>query len=338
MTTQYRILRFGKSSFIFAISNIEIGAKEHMWEKISVKTSPGEGIENVTAVLLANGITGMEIVDSTERLRDLKSIVSSWDYADENLLVDDGVTNVVFYIAKGDDSEKNLCKIESELEQLGDVEVIRELSDESWQDEWKKHFKPMKIGNVVIVPVWEEYKANKKETVFLLDPGAAFGTGQHESTELCVIALQKFIKKGDLILDIGCGSGILACISSLIGAKKVVACDIDPIGAVNATKRNAELNGISNIEIYAGDALSDLSHKLKTEKYDVVIANIVADVIMELTPFVKGLLKPSGKFIASGIIGERAAEVRAKFRHEGFRIIWKRKINDWFSYVVSKDA
>ena len=166
-----------------------------MWEKISVKTSSGEGVEKVTAVLLRNGITGMEIVDSAERVRDLKSIVGSWDYADESLLIDDDMTYVVFYIAREDSSEEKLCKIKSELKRSCDVEILRELTDDIWQDEWKKHFKPMKIGNVVIVPVWEDYKASSSEIIFTIDPGAAFGTGQHESTKLCVIALQKFINK-----------------------------------------------------------------------------------------------------------------------------------------------
>ena len=310
-----------------------------MWHKISIKTMPGEGVENVTAVLISNGIVGMEVVDSAERVRDIKSIAGTWDYADENLLISDDKAFVVFYVAKEEGCEKLLSKIESELKQHGGTEIDCTNVDESeWQDEWKKHFKPTKIGDVVIVPVWEDYEAKKKDVVFMIDPGAAFGTGQHESTRLCVFAMQEFVKAGDLVLDIGCGSGILSCISSLLGAKKVVACDIDPIGAISATKRNAELNGITNVEVLAGDALSELAQKLSEEKYDVVIANIVADVVIELVPFVKGILNPAGKFISSGIIGERAADVTSKFQDESLNVVWEKVINDWHAFVVNKDA
>ena len=305
-----------------------------MWEKITIKTTSGEGVENVIAILLENGIIGLEIIDGAQRVRDLKSVVSTWDYADENLLISDGSAYVVFYVDKNDDNEKKLSKIESDLNQLGKVKILREDMDEIWLDEWKKHFKPIKIGDVVIVPVWEEYEACDNETVFIIDPGTAFGTGQHESTKLCVMALQEFVKKNDLVLDIGCGSGILSCISSLIGARRVVACDIDAIGAINSTKRNAELNGIANIEAHAGDAMIDLTQKLSEEKYDVIVANIVADVITQLTPFVKKILGPAGKFITSGIIRDSAEEVKKMFEHEGMVIIWEQEINDWFAFVV----
>ena len=310
-----------------------------MWERISIKTTSGEGVENITAILVNNRIVGMEIIDGDERVRDLKSIVGTWDYAEESLLTSDSAAYVVFYVAKEDGSEELLHKIESDLKTIGRVEIDRTCADgNDWQDEWKKHFKLIKVGDVVIVPEWEDYKAKSHEMVFRIDPGAAFGTGQHESTKLCVHAIQEFVKAGDVVLDIGCGSGILACISSLIGAKKVIACDIDPIGAISATKRNALLNGLSNIEVYTGDALSDLSHKLGEEKYDVVITNIVADVVIALAPFVRGILKPSGVFISSGIIGERAADVIAKFQQEGFKIKWSKEVNDWYAFVVTEHA
>ena len=310
-----------------------------MWDKIIVKSATADGIESIAAILINNGIVGMEIVDDDERVKDLKSMVSTWDYADESLLTSKGKAYVVFYVAKEDDSDKLIGKIESELKQIGGVDILREKTDESeWMNEWKKHFKPIKIGKIVIVPDWEAYEAKYNETVFRIDPGAAFGTGQHESTNLCVFALQEFVKVGDTVLDIGCGSGILSCISSLIGAKKVVACDIDPIGAISATKRNAKLNGISNIEVYAGDAALDLAEKLSEEKYDVVVANIVADVVIELTQIVKGFLKPDGRFISSGIIGARAADVKAKFKQEDLKILWQKDINDWHAFVVEKNA
>ena len=310
-----------------------------MWDKIIVESDSREGIENIAAVLVNNGIAGMEIIDSAERLSDLSSIVGSWDYADEHLLIDDNKMCVVFYLAKADGNDKVLGKIESELRMYCGVTILREKTDESkWSNEWKKHFKPIKIGNVVIVPKWEAYKASSDETVFMLDPGAAFGTGQHESTRLCVQALQEFVKASDVVLDIGCGSGILACISSLLGAKKVVACDTDPCGAISATKQNAVLNGITNIQVLAGEATRDLAEQLREEKYDVVAANIVADVVIELTPFAKSVLKPGGKFVCSGIIGERAKDVREKLKEAGFGILKESELSDWFLFVGCKNA
>lgn len=311
-----------------------------MWEKILIKTISGECVEIVTAVLIDNGIAGMEIVDAAERVKDLKSIIGSWDYAEESLLtINTDEIYVVFYIETCDGCEETLYKIESELKQFGEIELRREKTDGSeWLNEWKKYFKPIKIKDVVIVPVWEDYEAKNHETVFKIDPGAAFGTGQHESTMLCVHALQEFVKKDNIVLDIGCGSGILACISSLIGAKKVVACDIDPIGAISATMINAELNGISNIEVLSGDASSDLACKISKIKYDVVVANIAADVIMELVPFVKGILKQGGKFISSGIISEKAADVSRAFHKDELETVWSKDINDWYAFVVQKNA
>ena len=311
----------------------------YMWEKIIVRATSSATIENITAVLISNGIAGMEIVDAAERVRYLETIASKWDYADDSLLVNDGLMYVVYYLARDEGYEEKLCKIGSELRQLDGVEVTHgQMDDNKWQDEWKKHFKPIKIGEIVIVPEWEEYEKKTNETVFRIDPGAAFGTGQHESTMLSVLALTKFVKEEDIVLDIGCGSGILSCISSLIGAKKVVACDIDTVGAISATKRNAILNGISNIEVLSGDALSELSQKLSEKKYDVVVANIVADVIIELAPFVKGILNSGGRFISSGIIGEKVEEVKAKFLSEELEIVWTKESNDWFAFVVKKNA
>lgn len=329
---------FSKTPFVFAISNIETGrGYKIIWDRITVKATSGEDIENITAVLINNGVVGMEIIDADQRVKDLESL--EWDFVDDGLLVSDGAVRVVFYVPQVSGSEKMLCKIESELMQLGVLEVKRGSANESeWQDEWKKHFKPIKIGGVVIVPEWDDYEAGTDETVFRIDPGAAFGTGQHETTQLSLLALKEFVKAGDFVLDIGCGSGILSCISSLLGAKKIVACDIDPIGAINATRRNAELNCIDNIEIYAGDILSELAEKLSTERYDVVVANIVADVIVKLTPFVKGILKTGGKFISSGIIGERVVDVRSEFLRSELEIIWEEDTNDWHAFVVRKNA
>ena len=308
-----------------------------MWEKITVKARTSEDIESITAVLISCGIVGMEIIDHAERVRDLNNLISAWDYADESLLEPSTEKNIVFYIAKEDGCEEQERKIKSELKKVDCFEIIRECEyDCQWLNEWKKYFKPIKIGNVTIVPEWEKYEPKKNETIFRIDPGAAFGTGQHESTKLSILALQEYVKNDDVMLDIGCGSGILSCIGKMLGAKKVIACDIDPIGAVRATKKNIALNGLSNIEVFSGDVFS--SSKICEETYDVVVANIVADVIIELLPLVNKLLKKGGLFISSGIIGDRAEEVKDAFRKTSLNIIWQKEINNWLAYVVEKNA
>jgi ribosomal protein L11 methyltransferase len=226
--------------------------------------------------------------------------------------------------------------------------------DESWLNEWKKHFKPLRVGRVVIVPEWESYTPRKSSTlsfgeaccdfgaaqdevVFTIDPGSAFGTGQHQTTQLCVSAMQKYISAGDTILDIGCGSGILSIIALLLNAEKVVACDIDPAGAIAATRKNARLNPVdlTRLEVHAGDALSDenLREKICAHKYDVVVANIVADVIVELVPLAKAVLKTGGYFVSSGIIAERASEVVDGFEKSGFKIEQNLSLDGWHCIV-----
>ena len=148
---------------------------------------------------------------------------------------------------------------------------------------------------------------------------------------LSIEAICAFIKPGALVLDIGCGTGILSCISSLLGAAHVLACDIDGVGAINATKRNIALNNLNNIETFAGDALTDLDD---SRKYDLVIANIVADVIISLSPLVSKILKENARFIASGIVKENSDEVKAAFKKCGFRILWEKEQNGWLAFVV----
>lgn len=206
------------------------------------------------------------------------------------------------------------------------------VKEEDWADSWKQYYKPIKTGKrLVIVPVWEKYDAEPGETIVLMDPGMAFGTGTHETTRLCAGFVEKHTTDGCTVLDVGCGSGILAIAAAKLGAGKCFACDIDPV-AVRVAKENTELNSTPNVEC----AVSDLLRQ--TPKidggYHVVVANIVADVVMRLAPDVGEFLAPDGVFIVSGIIAERAEEVQSALDKAGYKVDEERYENGWYAAVM----
>lgn len=318
------------------------------WTKAEVCTTPF-GAEVATAVLLECGVVGAEILNSRERVRHLLEAADSWDYAENGLLdapEGDEEVRVVFYVEKNAEGERLLARVKGELARAGDVcgagaFVVREESarEDEWANEWKKFFKPIREGRIVIVPEWETLAAEAEDVVFRIDPGSAFGTGQHQSTRLCVLVLQESLcgRGAANMLDIGCGSGILSIVGLLLGAERVFACDIDPAGAIAATKKNAALNGIdpARLKVRAGDALSDESLRVEicAEKYEIVVANIVADVIIGLLPFVREVLAPGGEFVASGIIDEREGEVVAAFETSGLKICRVERLEGWCCIV-----
>ena len=326
------------------------------WIKAIIKTN-GFGTEAVTGILMSNGIVGMEIIDPQDRVRHLTETSHNWDYAEDSLMdASSDEAHVVFYVTKDSNGECLLNSIRESLSalknegqaiqtdlHLGKLELqVESADDKTWLNEWKKYFKPLHIGKVVIVPEWEAYAATPNEVVFTIDPGSAFGTGQHETTRLCIMALQEFLRPGDMMLDVGCGSGILSIIGLLLGAESAFACDIDPAGAIAATNRNAMLNpvDITRLQIHAGDAINDpgLRRKICANKYDIIAANIVADVIIELLPLVKVALKPNGFFIASGIISERLDDVLIGFSTVGLEVHHINELEGWRCVVGKHHA
>ena len=205
------------------------------------------------------------------------------------------------------------------------------VSEEDWADSWKKYYKPIKTGGkrVVIVPVWEKYDAAPGEVTVLMDPGMAFGTGTHETTRLCAAMLEKYIHGGESVLDVGCGSGILAITAAKLGAADAFACDIDP-QSIKVAKENTVLNSTPCVEC----AVSDLLSAVPEKKYDVVCANIVADVIIRLAPDVGAFMKDGAVLIVSGIISERADEVRAALSANGFEVDSDESENGWYCAAV----
>ena len=229
---------------------------------------------------------------------------------------------------------------ESELfikQRLTDLGIEFELThegvcEEDWADSWKQYYKPIKTGKrLVIVPIWEEYTPEEGETVVLMDPGMAFGTGTHETPRLCAGFVEKYTTEGCSVLDVGCGSGILAIAAAKVGAGNCFACDIDPV-AVRVAKENTELNSTPNVKCEVSDLLRQVERV--EGGYNVIVANIVADIIIRLAPDVGEYLAEDGVFIVSGIIEERAGEVLTALDAAGYKVEDERYENGWYAAAV----
>ena len=321
------------------------------WIKVGVETTR-EGLEIVTGVLMDHGIAGCEIIDDEGMKEFLRSEKGNWDYVNEDLLAkESGPARVLFYVgsdARGRGAVKKIEKALSHIKNgsvidVGSLSVATEKTDDSvWLNEWKKYYKPFRIGGkTVVCPEWEEVPeallTGDGDRVFKIDPGQAFGTGLHQSTRLCVCALEEYARPGLSLLDIGCGSGILGIIAVLHGAGSCAACDIDP-NAGRAALVNAKLNDIGE-DKYSychGDPIRDagLYKKISKTVYDIILANITADVVIKLCGIVRGLLSDGGVFICSGIIGERLEETEAALRLAGLGIISRAEEENWHCLVA----
>jgi len=301
------------------------------WLEASILTT-SENVDTVCDILIANGVVGMTIDDDYGVKMYLEDNPSHWDYADENLLnAEKGTASVKFYTSENDADIISLIQAE-----IGNLEIsVKTVDDEDWLDNWKQYFKPFKIGNnIVIKPVWEDLNidVSENDVVFEINPGSVFGTGLHQSTRLCVEQIEKSVHGGEKVIDIGCGSGILSVISLLLGAESALATDIDGACVLSA-RENAEINGIGEdrYKILIGDIISDSSllAEATDKKYDIVLANIVADIIIRLLPLVPKLVKPGGVFISSGIIKERADDVVKAYLENGFSKPEKSIQDEW---------
>ena len=213
------------------------------------------------------------------------------------------------------------------------------MSEEDWANNWKAYYKPLEIGERLVVrPSWEAI-GDTDRVVLSLDPGMAFGTGTHQTTRLCLEFLERLVKNGDEMLDLGCGSGILSIAGLLLGASHAIAVDIDPIVETIAAE-NAAMNGIKDeYRIMTGDILSDdgIKREISKQRYDIVTANIVASVIIKLAPQIPALLKDDGVFIASGIILERLDEVKNAFANNGLKVLEVKKLDEWSALTAVKE-
>ena len=316
------------------------------WIEIRVYTTT-EATDAVCAALENAGITGVQIEDAAY-FKDFLNRGGKWDYVDEELLnAPDGEACVKFYVSDNDYGRESLRRARSEVAELPSMDTGLDLGrlmletkivdDADWLDIWKEYYKPFPVGEkLVIRPGWEEYDDNDK-VVVTLDPGHVFGTGLHQSTQLSLERLEKIVRGGERVLDLGCGSGILSIAAMLLGASSALAVDIDP-NAVEIARANAELNGVErDYRALSGDAAADpdIEFEILREKYDVIAANIVADVIISLTGLAAQCMHPGGYFITSGIISRQAGEVREALA-EMFEIVDETNRDEWVCIVGRK--
>jgi ribosomal protein L11 methyltransferase len=306
------------------------------WNEIKIILKP-EDLEYIQGVLYTMDVKGVSIEDPQDILGREQGPLT-WDFADINIFEqgrDKAVVKAYFNI----DTEVQVVieEIRQKVEEakgfgvpFGDVEILsKEVNEADWANEWKKYYKPIKVGErFVIKPLWEEYTAKEGEIILHMDPGMAFGTGTHETTRMCLEAVEDYMRADTTVFDIGTGSGILAIGASKLGAKEVVGVDLD-IVAVDSAKENVGHNALDNVTILHGNLMDVVEGQA-----DIIVANIIAEIILVLLPDVKRKLKDQGVFISSGIIREKEAMVKEGLAKEGFSVLETRHQGEWVCIVA----
>lgn len=306
-----------------------------MWLEVILNTK-AEELDDLCAKLIANGVPGLAVEEEEEFRAFLEENRQYWDYVDDALLEQmKGVSRVKLYVTDDADGQAQLNTYLAGIDLPYTTVPLREYD---WAHSWQKYYRPLAVGErLYIVPEWERDTAAVPEGAvrLLMNPGLTFGTGSHASTQLCLEGVEAHVQPGDRVLDLGCGSGILAIAALCLGAAQAVGVDIDP-KAVDVAYENAALNGIGQdtYTVRIGDVLGDAVLRADLGGgWQMVVANIVADVIIGLSPLVRPMLAPGGLFLCSGIIDDRAQEVADRLRENGWEILETRSAEGWFSYL-----
>ncbi|AXU50707.1 50S ribosomal protein L11 methyltransferase [Clostridioides difficile] len=309
------------------------------WIEVTIKTTT-EAVEPITNILYEQGAGGAVIEDPKDFLFQKKNELD-WDYVEEEVFKKNEEDDVLIktYVSE----EKNVMEFVEIIKQkvlglkdfgidIGEGSVsLDQVNEADWANAWKAYYKPTKVGQrVVVKPTWEDYAIQEGDLIIELDPGMAFGTGTHETTSMCIRELEKYVNKDSKVFDIGCGSGILAIAAAKLGAKEVVAVDLDEV-AVKVAKENVLENKVEkSVSVMHGN----LTDVIK-DKADVIVANIIADIIKILAKDVQNFMKEDAMFISSGIILDKVEEVKESLIENGFEIVEVQKLGEW-SAIVSK--
>lgn len=310
------------------------------WIEAVIYTT-SEGIEPITGVLIQNEIESFVIEDPRE-YEFLLHHPSNWDYVDDVTIEEhkDIEPNIKIYVEDSEAGKKTLIQLQNALDGLkadaslnfGSLNVVlKNVKDEDWLNNWKVYFKPIRItDHIVIKPQWEAYeKQNQDDIVIDIEPGMAFGTGTHETTSMCIKLLEKYLTHEDVVLDVGCGSGILSIVAAKLGAQKVYGIDIDPV-AVDVANKNVKENNIEDkVHVFEGDLAKD-----NDIKADIVVANIIADAVIMLSKDVLKNLKGKKLFVVSGIILEKENQVLSTLKGNGFEMIEVIHDGEWTALVA----
>lgn len=318
------------------------------WNKYTIETTTAAE-DYMSSMLLELGIEGVEIED--------KIPLSTEDQADmfidflPELPPDDGVSYVSFYIEDdGTDDTELLKEVKIALEELRETVDVGsgtitsdQTEDLDWINNWKQFFKSFTIDNILIKPTWEELKVEDKDKILIeIDPGVSFGTGKHETTQLCIKQLQKYIGgevKAPKVLDVGCGSGILSIVALKLGAREVIGTDLDA-DCITSSEENMVVNNLPKelSTFYKGNLIDDveLQEKVGTEEYEIVVANILADVIIPMAPVIPARMKQGGYFITSGIIDFRENDVKEAIEKAGLKVIEINHQGEWVNITAQK--
>ena len=314
------------------------------WNKFRLKTTT-EAEDIVSSMLMDLGIQGVEIEDKVPLTQSDKEQM----FVDilPQIEADDGVAYLSFYLEPEEDQEKILADVRRELKEMSAyVDVGECLIEESetedvdWVNNWKQYFHQFYVDDILIIPSWEDVKPEDADKMVIhIDPGTAFGTGMHETTQLCIRQIRKYVTEETQILDVGCGSGILGMLALKFGAAHSVGTDLDPC-AIDATHENMEVNGISKdkYEVMIGNIIDDkaVQDRVGYERYDIVVANILADVLVELTPVITHQLKKGGIYITSGIIDDKEQTVVDAVKAAGMEVLDVTYQGEWVCVTARK--